>query len=173
MKQLFFSVVEHVHWCRRELGLSLNHLVNGIKQISLGNHFSSCADGKHPGFGAHGANVGSRRIGAESSQQFESNVLLTVHASRMNLENIGTSLQIGQSKLNLAIQSTRSHKRRIQNVWSIGRHQDFDISTCLESIELIDNLKHRSLHFIVTASAVFEARSSNCINFIEEDDCAL
>lgn len=45
-------------------------------------------------------------IRAETSQEFESNISLTVHCPSVNLENLCPALQIRQSKLNLTVQAS-------------------------------------------------------------------
>jgi hypothetical protein len=44
--------------------------------------------------------------------------------SCVNLENLFPPFEIGQTKLNLPIDSPRSEQRGIQRVRSVGRHDD-------------------------------------------------
>lgn len=55
----------------------------------------------------------------------------------------------------------------------VGGHQYFDVSSWVETVQLIDQLQHRSLHFIITSSSIIESRSTNGINLIEENDTRL
>lgn len=55
----------------------------------------------------------------------------------------------------------------------IGSHEDLDIPSRIETIQLIDKLQHCSLYFIVSSSTIVETSSTNGINFIEEDDTCL
>jgi len=77
-------------------------------------------------------------------------------------------LLIGDAKLHLAVKSAGTHQSRVQSVWSIGCHQHLDIATRLEAIELVDELKHCTLDFIVAARAVVKTSSANGINLVEK-----
>jgi hypothetical protein len=51
-------------------------------------------------------------------------------------------------------------------------HDDLDVSPGVESIELIDEFQHRSLHFIVSSCSVVESGTTNRVDFIEEDNAS-
>jgi hypothetical protein len=55
----------------------------------------------------------------------------------------------------------------------IGSHDDFDVSPGVESVQLIDQLQHCPLHFIVSAFAIVETGSADSIDFVEKDDAGL
>uniref|UniRef100_A0A672SWC1 Prestin-like n=1 Tax=Sinocyclocheilus grahami TaxID=75366 RepID=A0A672SWC1_SINGR len=67
-----------------------------------------------------------------------------------------THFQVRQAELNLSVQTTGSHQSRIQGVWSVGGHQDFNVSSGIESIQLVDQLQHGSLHFIISSSSIIK-----------------
>lgn len=52
----------------------------------------------------------------------------------------------------------------------VGGHQDFNISTGVKSIQLINQFQHGSLHLIITTCTIIKSGSSNSINFIKKDD---
>jgi len=58
-----------------------------------------------------------------------------------------THLNIRQRELNLPIDPSRSNKRRIERFNLVGGHDNLDVSSRVESIELIEKLEHRSLNF--------------------------
>lgn len=55
----------------------------------------------------------------------------------------------------------------------ICRHQYLDISSRVETIELVNQFQHRPLDFIIASCAVVESCASDSIDFIEEDDARL
>lgn len=65
-------------------------------------------------------------------------------------------LQVRQTELDLPVQTAGSHQGRIQCVWSIGGHQNFDVATRVETIQLVDELQHSPLDLIVSAGAVIK-----------------
>ena len=104
----------------------------------------------------------------------------------MNFKNTCTSSFPWQWKLNLTIKSTRTKECRVKNVDSICRRDDLDgksihssrpnVLTCLnpfitaEAIELIEELKHRALHFPVATLIGVEPLSAYCIKLVNEND---
>ena len=46
---------------------------------------------------------------------------------------------------------------------------DLDVSPWIEPVQLVDELQHRPLDFIVTASAVIEPSSAYSVDLVEED----
>lgn len=91
----------------------------------------------------------------------------------MNFEYMCSSIEIGQTKLDLTIQAARSHEGRIQCIWSICSHQHFDVSTRIETIQLINQLQHSTLYFVVAASTIVKTSTTDCVNFIEKDETRL
>lgn len=68
-------------------------------------------------------------------------------------------LQVGQAELDLPVQTAGPHEGRVQGVWSVGGHQYLDVATRVETVQLVDELQHRPLHLVVSASAVVETRT--------------
>jgi hypothetical protein len=91
----------------------------------------------------------------------------------MNLENVCASLQIRKTKLNLTIETTRSEKSRVEGIGSIGCHENLDVSSRVKTVELVDELKHRSLNLVVTSLTVIKTGTSHSVNFIKEDNACL
>ena len=60
-------------------------------------------------------------------------------------------LTIGIFKQDLAVDSTGSDQGWIQSVDLVGCHDDLDITSVVETIQLIQQLQHSSLNFSFTA----------------------
>merc|ERR1719384_2401804 len=63
--------------------------------------------------------------------------------------------------------------RAVQSVRSVGGHQHLDVAPGVETIQLVDQLQHCSLDFIVTTGSVIKSGSTHCVNFIKEDKASL
>lgn len=81
---------------------------------------------------------------------------------------LGTHLQIWQTKFHFSVQTTRSHQRWIQNVRPVGGHQHFDVASRIETVQLIDQLQHGTLHFVIATCSVVESRTADRIDLVEE-----
>ena len=84
-----------------------------------------------------------------------------------------TNLEIGQSELDLAIEASGSHQSRIEGVRSVGGHEHFDVTARVKAVQLVDELEHSALHFVVAAGAVVEARAADGVDLVEEDNARL
>ena len=88
----------------------------------------------------------------------------------MNFEDLHSALQVRHSELNLPIKTTRSSQCWVKGVRSICCHQHLNISSGFETIKLVDDFKHSSLHFTISVS---KSGSTNSIDFIKENDATL
>ena len=69
---------------------------------------------------------------------------------------LATDLQIWQTKLNLPVQTPRSHEGGVQGVRAVRGHQNLDVSTRVKPIQLVDQLQHGPLDLIVSPSPIIE-----------------
>jgi len=60
--------------------------------VRKSQHLLAGSYGKHACFCTHTANISASGIGAQTSEQFKTDVPLTAHLLRMNLEDRGSSL---------------------------------------------------------------------------------
>ena len=170
MSDLCSSVVDHVLAGGRELAVALDDLVDGVEQVLLADALPASSDGEHAGLGAHTADVSTSRVRAEASDQFKADVLVECHRLGVDLEDLHAALQLWQAELNLAIKTTGSGESRVESVRSVGSHEHLHVATGIETIKLIDDLKHSPLNFRVAFTLTC---SADGINFIKEKDARL
>merc|ERR1719410_1689701 len=81
------------------------------------------------------------------------------------------ALEFRQVEFDLTIHTPWTHQSWIQSIWSVGRHQHLDITSWIKPIQLRDDLKHRTLDFIVRPSFLAgRTASTDRINFIKENN---
>ena len=88
----------------------------------------------------------------------------------MDLEDVETRLFARRRKLDLAIDATRSEQSRVENVDTVGGHDDLDVLLGLEAVELVEQLQHSALYFTVTARATLDTRRADRVDLVHEDD---
>mmetsp|Transcript_83446 Transcript_83446/g.202367 ORF Transcript_83446/g.202367 Transcript_83446/m.202367 type:complete len:211 (+) Transcript_83446:433-1065(+) len=91
----------------------------------------------------------------------------------MDLEDVGSSFQVRNAKLNLPVQSARPQQCRVQSVWAVCCHQHLHIAPGIEAVKLIDNLQHRTLHLAVTICLIASSRAADGVDLINEEDAGL
>lgn len=88
----------------------------------------------------------------------------------MDLEDLGSGLEVREAKLNLAVKAPWAHQRRVEGIRAVGSHENLDVTACIETIKLVHDLKHCSLHLVVSTSSIVKTSSTNGIHFIEKND---
>ena len=76
-----------------------------------------------------------------------------------------SSLEVRQVKFNLSVNPSRADQSWIKGIGSVGGHQNFDVATFFEPVELVYYFQHSSFNI----RTFIMARSTNCIDFVEED----
>jgi len=88
----------------------------------------------------------------------------------MDFKDLYATLQVGQTELDLSVETAGSGQGWVQGVGSIGSHEHLDIASGIETIKLVDDFKHGSLDFTVTVAKSCTAHS---VYLIEENDAGL
>ena len=93
-----------------------------------------------------------------------------VHLSRVDLQDVETSLLIWWRELYLAIDATGSEQGRVQDVDAVGGHDNLDVLGGLEAVQLVEKFEHGALHFGISAAAGLDAGRPDGVNLVHEDD---
>jgi len=72
-------------------------------------------------------------------------------------------------EFDFSINSSWSEQSWVEDIDSVGGHNNFDCLGGFESVKLIEQLKHSSLHFRVASLSV-HPRASDRIDLIDEDN---
>mmetsp|Transcript_58146 Transcript_58146/g.85227 ORF Transcript_58146/g.85227 Transcript_58146/m.85227 type:complete len:240 (+) Transcript_58146:325-1044(+) len=166
-------IVHHVLGRGRELGIAFDDLVDGLEHVLFCDLLAARANGVHSCLRAHRAQIRSCAIRAQTRQKLKANVAIAVHVPRVNFEDLSTALQIWHAKLYAPVHAARAQQRRVKSVWPVGGHEHLNVTPRIETIQLVDNLKHSALHLVVTTLPIIVARSTNGIDLVEEDNARL
>ena len=91
----------------------------------------------------------------------------------MNLENVCSTRKIRKAKFNFSIETPWTDKSWIEGVWSVSCHEDLNVATRIKTIQLVDQLQHSALYFVIASCAIVETSPTNGVDFIEENDAGL
>lgn len=78
-------------------------------------------------------------------------------------------LQVRQAELNLPVQTARSHQGRVECVRSVGGHQNLDVPTRVEPVQLVDELQHGPLDLVVSTGAIIKSSTWQVQKYNIED----
>ena len=59
-------------------------------------------------------------------------------------------LTVGVLEENLSVNTTRTDKGRVERLDLVGGHDDLDVSTIIETVQLVKQLQHSSLNLALT-----------------------
>ena len=59
-------------------------------------------------------------------------------------------LTVGVLEENLSVNTTRTDKGRVERLDLVGGHDDLDVSTVIETVQLVKQLQHSSLNLALT-----------------------
>ena len=59
-------------------------------------------------------------------------------------------LTVGVLEENLSVNTTRTDKGRVERLDLVGGHDDLDVSTVIETVQLVKQLQHSSLNLTLT-----------------------
>lgn len=131
---------------------------------------SVLADGEHSRLSADISQVSTIEFFANLGNGLEVEVSSDGNRFRMNFQDLLPGGFIGKRDFNLAIESSRSKKGGIEDVWSIGGHYNFDTAELIESVKLIEKFHQSSLDFSVCGVTLAEPPSSDSVDFVHEDN---
>ena len=88
----------------------------------------------------------------------------------MNLEDSLSALQVGRIDDDLAVKSSRSQERGVQDVRTVGRGQEDNSRGRVKAVHLDKQLVQRLLPLIMTSAEPGAAMTAYRIQFVNEDD---
>src|SRR5439155_240771 len=127
-------------------------------------------DREHARLRADRVDVGARGPVAAGRQHAVVDLAGDVHLSRMNLEDRHTGFGTRHRDLDDAVEPSRPQKRFIEDVWTIRRPDDLDLSQRVEAVELREELHQGPLDLPISRRRDLEALGADRIEFVDEDD---
>ncbi|KAI6764693.1 hypothetical protein HG531_012580 [Fusarium graminearum] len=139
-------------------------------KVFLCDVHSALTQSVHTSFCAHTLEFGTRTSVHLLGNLGEVDTTGQIHLSAVNTENIRSGLNTRRGELDLSVDTSWSQESGVENIETIGGHDDLDVLGGLETIKLVQQLQHGSLHFGVSARRALHSRGSNTVDFIHEDD---
>lgn len=152
------------------LFLSVQDALLGLLEVFVGDLHATFSQGHETSFSADRFDVSAGQIVLRHDELREIDVGRQRHLRRVDVKDATFGLLIGQREFDLSINSTRSDQSGIESLNAICRHDDFDVATRVETVELIEQLQHGSLDLSLTAGVRIVALCSYGVDFVDEDD---
>jgi hypothetical protein len=114
--------------------------------------------------------IGARETRRLTRQVFDGHFVLERFATRVNIENRSSTLNVWAIENNLAVESAGTKQGRIENVRSIRGSNDDHVRAAIESVHLNQYLIQRLLTLVVTTAKSCAALATDRVDFVDEDD---
>ncbi|KAI3480031.1 hypothetical protein L1887_57807 [Cichorium endivia] len=131
------------------VALGFLEFAHGLHKVLLHAVVAVVADGKHAGLGGDVAQVGAVESVAELDDGLVVELLLLGHRLGVDLEDLEARLLVGQRDLDLAVDTSRPHERRVERVGPVGGHDDLGLAEVVESVHLVEQLHERALDLAI------------------------
>jgi hypothetical protein len=80
------------------------------------------------------------------------------------------SLTVGVLKENLAVNTARADQGGIERLDLVRRHDDLDITTVIETVQLVEELQHGALNLALAAWRRLVSLGADGVDLVDEDD---
>ena len=125
--------------------LAIKNLFFALAKVLLTDLHSTFTKSHQTGLSAESLNIGSREFVFTHHKLLDVDVFGERHFARVNLKDFTLCLCVWKSEFDLSVDTSGSDESWIKTFDSVCCHQYFDLSSCVESVELIQQLEHRSL----------------------------
>lgn len=150
--------------------LRAQHSFASSSEVSHLDSHSALTEGHKTGLRADSLDVGTRKIILLGNELLQVNILVERHLAGVKGENLALSVLVGILKENLAINTARADQSRVERLNLVGGHDDLDVSTVVETIELVQELQHGSLDFTLTTRCRVVTLGTDGIDFVDKHD---
>lgn len=130
--------------------LAVQALVLGRPEIRHLNLHSSFTKRNQAGFRTHSFDVRARQILLGHDELLQVDIVSQTHLACVDAEDLSLSLLVREWELNLAVDTTWADQSRIKPFDLVRSHDDLHVAAGVEAVKLVQELKHRSLNFLLT-----------------------
>src|SRR5690606_22114570 len=145
-------------------------LVLGLFEIAHVDGAAIAPGGKQCGFVDQVGEVGTREARRAARQDERIDIGRKRHLAHMHLENLLATANIGQGHHHLAVEATRTQKRRIKYIRTVGGGNDQDALAGFKTVHFDQQLVERLLAFVVTTAKTGAALTSYGVDLVNEDN---
>ena len=124
----------------------------------------------HTRLGTDGFDVGTGQVVLLRDKLLEFHIVVEVHLGGVEGEDLALGVLVGILEKDLAIDTTGSDQGRIECLDFVGGHDDLDIASVIETIELVEKLKHSTLHLALTTRCGIVSFRTDCVDLVDEDN---
>mmetsp|Transcript_24537 Transcript_24537/g.69981 ORF Transcript_24537/g.69981 Transcript_24537/m.69981 type:complete len:218 (-) Transcript_24537:661-1314(-) len=150
----------------------LHDLCNSHFKVFLSDMHPSLSQSKHTSFCTNCFTFSTTGISHFLSNDLEIDISKQVHLSRVDLHNSHTIIHVRVREFDLSVNTSGSKQGGIQNINTIGSHDNLDVLGGFKTIQLIQKFQHCSLNLGVSTTSPFttSTRATDRVNFIHKND---
>jgi hypothetical protein len=112
--------------CKVLICILFHNLSDGQLEVFLCDVYAAFPESEHAGLRAHGLGLGTGAAG----HQF----------ARVDLKDVLTRVLVRVRELNLTVDTARTEQGIVQDIYTIGCHDNLDVGGALKTVQLIKQL---------------------------------
>src|SRR4051812_24584736 len=155
---------------RLTLTLCLKNPLPRSSEIGHLNTHSSFSKSQETSLGANCLDIRTGKIILLIDELLEIDIFIQGHLGGMEGEDLALGDLIGVLEEDLTIDTTGTDEGGVESIDFVGSHDNLDISTIIETIQLIEEFQHSSLDFSLSTRCRLVTFRTNSIDFINEDN---
>uniref|UniRef100_A0A0E9WIL2 Uncharacterized protein n=1 Tax=Anguilla anguilla TaxID=7936 RepID=A0A0E9WIL2_ANGAN len=130
---------------RRPLLLLVQHVLFALLEVLVGHFHPAFSQSHKPRLCADGLDVGPGQVVLGQDEVVQRYIRCHGHAAGVDLEDPPLGLLIWQGELNLPVDSSGSDKGGVQGLDPVRGHDDLDVASRVEAVQLVEQLQHGPL----------------------------
>ena len=147
-----------------------HHTVDGLFEQFGGDGGAVLAGGQQCGLVDDVRQIGTRHTRGALGQTVEVRVGVDRLALCVDVEDRLAARHVGVADGDLAVETARTQKSRVEDVGPVGGRDQDDAGTLTESVHLDEQLVEGLLALVVSAAQAGAALTSDGVDLIDEDD---
>lgn len=146
------------------------HLRDRIDVVLVSDLVHTLPQRDHTGLHADSLEHGASELVRAARQLGPVDAVVDRHLARVDAEDLRARLLVGQGELDLAVQTARTEQGRVEDVDTVRGREHLHAVVRGETVQLIEELQHGSLHLTVTGLLRVKTLGADGIQLVDEDD---
>jgi len=136
---------------RLTLTLRLHHTLPRASEVGHVDSHSALTQRSQPSLGANSLDIRTTEVILLRNEFIKIHILSQTHLARVQREDLLLGVLVRVLEQDFPIDTTGTDERWIQGFNLVRGHDDFDVASVVEAVELIEEFEHGSLDFSLAA----------------------
>ena len=147
-----------------------DHAVDGLVEGAVVDQLGVGARRQQRSLVQHVREVGAGEAGRLAGEHFEVDAGGERLAATVHLEDLLAAVEVGSVDADLAVETTGTQQRRVEDVGAVRRRDHDDVRLDVEAVHLDEELVQRLLALVVSTAEACATVTADRVDLVDEDD---